>query len=105
MRRFYIVWACLLVLCSSAAGQEISTSTTRFTGICDASAAVHIKDDLVAIADDEDNSIRIYSAVRGGKPVFVANLSRFLAADPRYPEADLEAGARIGDRIYWITSH
>lgn len=105
MRRYYFVWAFLLVLCSCAAGQEIPTSTVRFTGICDASAAVRIKDDLVAIADDEDNSIRIYSAVLGGKPLFVRNLAGFLAADPQYREADVEAGARIGDRIYWITSH
>jgi hypothetical protein len=105
MRRFCFVWACLLVLFSSASGQETSTKRTRFTGICDASAAVRIKEDLVAIADDEDNSMRVYSVVQGGKPVFVRNLSGFLAADPQSPEADIEAGARIGVRIYWITSH
>lgn len=33
------------------------------------------------------------------------NLGSFLAVDPKQPESDLEGAARLGDRVYWITSH
>jgi hypothetical protein len=32
-------------------------------------------------------------------------MSSFLAIAPDHPEADIEAAAMVGDRIYWITSH
>ena len=40
-----------------------------------------------------------------GLPVYTYDLSSFLAVDSEHPEADIEGATRIGDRIYWITSH
>jgi hypothetical protein len=60
---------------------------------------------LLAVADDEDNAIRIYRAGEGGFPLRSHELSHFLGVDPQKPESDIEAACRVGDRIYWITSH
>ena len=73
--------------------------------MCDASAVVTLDANYFVVADDEDNILRIYSRENGGLPVRAIDFARFLAVNPRSPEADIEGAARIGDRIYWITSH
>lgn len=73
--------------------------------MCDASAAVGLTDKVFAAASDEGSVLRVYSRERGGAPLQSINLSAFLDLDPRDPEPDLEAAARVGDRAYWITSH
>ena len=85
--------------------QTQAAAPLRFVGICDASAVVALNDDLVAVGDDEDNAIRIYSSRRGGNPLFAADISSFLKIKPKKAEVDIEAAARLGDRIYWISSH
>jgi hypothetical protein len=57
------------------------------------------------VGNDEDNVLRIYDASQAGAPLRTLDLSRFLEVDRRFPEADIEGAARIGKRIYWITSH
>ena len=79
--------------------------TFQHTGMCDASAAVAVGTDLFVVANDEDNVLRIYRSERGGGPVASFPLDDFLGVEPEHPEADIEGAARIGDRIYWITSH
>lgn len=76
----------------------------RFTGICDASALEFVGGDLVAVADDEDNSLRVYQSLQGGRPVRVLPLQNFLGMR-RFGEADLEGAARVGEVIFWISSH
>lgn len=76
-----------------------------YYGLCDASAAVALDTDHFAVADDEDNVIRVYNRRAGNMPVFSLDLSRFLRVDPKSPEADLEGAARVGELVYWITSH
>src|SRR3954467_14025241 len=83
---------------------QLST-TTVYTDMCDASGAVALDGELFAVADDEDNKLRIYHSSTGGPPVKVFDPTSFLHVDPKEPEIDLEAAARIRDRIYWITSH
>ena len=73
--------------------------------MCDASAAVAVGDGLFVVANDEDNVLRVYRSDRGGGPVASFPLDTFLGVEPEHPEADIEGAARIGDRIYWITSH
>lgn len=46
-----------------------------FTGMCDASGAVELSRDLFAVADDEDNVLRIYDANRGGAPLSSSDVS------------------------------
>jgi len=76
---------------------------TIYRSLCDASAGVALDDKHFAVADDELPSIEIF---RRGEPKAVDSvpLRRFLAV-PKGGEADLEGGARVGDRIYWISSH
>ena len=76
-----------------------------YFGLCDASAAVALDADFFAVADDEDNVIRVYHRRVGALPAYSLDLSRFLRVDPKEPEADLEGAARLGKLVYWITSH
>jgi hypothetical protein len=74
-------------------------------GCCDASAGVAVSSNLFIVANDEDNLLRVYQRDRSGPPVQSFEAGTFLHVDPRKPETDLEGAARVGDRIYWITSH
>ena len=76
-----------------------------YSGLCDASAVEVIDASLFVVASDEDNVLRVYDRVKGGMPVQVLHLSTFLGVDPQEPESDLEGAARLGERVYWITSH
>jgi hypothetical protein len=70
--------------------------------MCDASAGVALDDSHFAVADDEGNVLRIYK--RGQpNPVGEHNFTKFLAA--KGGETDLEGCARVGNCIYWISSH
>ncbi len=75
-----------------------------FNGMCDASAAVALDEQLFVVADDEENVLRIYGRTGGDALVEVA-LNAFLSGGGKAPEADLEGGAMIGDFIFWIGSH
>jgi hypothetical protein len=76
-----------------------------YHGMCDASAAVALNNDLFAVANDEDNSLRIYHASKAGPPVSNQEWSALLRVDRKKPETDLEAATWLGDNIYWISSH
>jgi hypothetical protein len=82
------------------AGEEM-----RFYGTSDASAGVFLDPNHFAAADDESNFLRIYAISCPEKLVGEVDLSAFLEVQAESPEADIEGAARIGDRIYWITSH
>jgi len=94
-----------------------ATGELTFTGMCDASGAVPLSEQLFAVADDEDNVLRVYDADRGGAPLGAADVSARLslplkAKKPKkkpkpvkWPETDIEAATRIGDLAFWITSH
>ncbi len=74
---------------------------TLYRGMCDASAAVALDERHFVVASDEDNALRIFA--RGQSlPVTTLPLSPFLGTDR---ESDLEGAARVGQRIYWISSH
>lgn len=66
-------------LVSSAAitGQSLSPPTIYF-GMCDASAAVALGHDTFAVANDEDNVIRVYQRQPPALPVSSFDLSSFL---------------------------
>lgn len=77
----------------------------EYTGMCDASAAAALGSDLFVAASDENNTLRVYQRERPGPPVKSLNLDTFLQISRKSPEADLEAVARLGDRLFWIGSH
>ena len=83
---------------------EGDASWIVFRGASDASAAIALDERTLLVADDENNLLRTYST-EGGSPVFRFDLTGFLGVAGKSPEADLEGGARIGDRAYWISSH
>ncbi|HEX5221596.1 MAG TPA: DUF3616 domain-containing protein [Verrucomicrobiae bacterium] len=95
----------LLALAGCHRSLGVAAAVTICRGMCDASAVVPLDDELFVVADDEDNILRVYSRTQGGAPLQTLDLSSFLRVDPKSPEADLEAAAPLGDRVYWITSH
>lgn len=93
--------ACMLgfAMTGSLAAQQ----TTRYRGPCDASAAAPLDADHFVVANDETNTLNIYR--RGeARAVGALSLGGFLGAGKK-DEADIEAAAAVGARIYWITSH
>lgn len=81
------------------------SGVTYFQGACDASALIPLPPHHLVVADDEDQVLRLYDRHQGGLPVWTLNLQSFLRLDPKEPEVDIEAAARIGSRIYWLSSH
>jgi hypothetical protein len=99
-----------------ASESRTAQSVVVFEGMCDASAAVTLSSSTFAVANDEDNVLRVYDALRGGPPLSSVDLASALAqhattsADPKLAskrpgEADLEAAAVIDGVAYWISSH
>jgi hypothetical protein len=77
-----------------------------FIGACDASGAAGLGGGRIAVADDEDNHLRVYDLSTAGPPVEVVDTRAQLANERgKHPEMDLEAAATVGDRVYWIASH
>jgi hypothetical protein len=77
----------------------------HFEGACDASGAVPVDDRHFAVADDEDNVLRVYDAIEGGSAVRKTNLGRQIALKKKKGEVDIEAATSLDGRAYWITSH
>ena len=101
-----IVLSCAASLALTGLPHAASLSApTIYRGMCDASAAVSLNADLFAVANDEDNTLRVYHRKPGGLPAFSFDLTAFLRIGKKSPEADIEGSAMIGDRVYWITSH
>jgi hypothetical protein len=100
----------LLGLTSSCSTHRVlPPNTVVFSGMCDASGAVPWSQHSFAVADDEDNVIRIYDVRRGGAPLRSFDLSPELDLPRKRrkaaPETDIEAATRVGELAYWITSH
>ncbi len=83
-----------------AAAQQV------YEGVCDASAAIAVDDTHFLVAEDENDVLWIYRNDKPrNKPIGGGfDLSSRLRTDPKR-ESDIEGAARIGDLIYWITSH
>ncbi len=116
MKPVSILGVCLLLnLPAASVGADPTPSKTiTFTGMCDASGAVPIDRNRFAVANDEDNVLRVYDVQRGGAPIESIDLSPSLPLGnlrkkdgtlKSPPESDLEAATRIGNEAYWLTSH
>lgn len=76
-----------------------------YDGVCDASAAIAIGTSHFLVAEDESDVLSLYrNDSFGDGSVRHFDFSARLRTDPGR-ESDIEGAARIGDRIYWITSH
>ena len=104
--------ACAVVLllftgCAPANGSASNDSPSNaetYCGMCDASAVVALNEDLFVVGDDEDSVLRIFSRSKRGAAIHRFNLTSFLGF-MRDDEADIEGSARIGEKLFWITSH
>lgn len=104
MKALVLSCAANLALAGLSHAATLSAPTT-YRGMCDASAAVSLTPDLFAVANDEDNILRVYSRKAGGLPSHSFDMTAFLRIGKKKPEADIEGSAVIGDRVFWITSH
>jgi hypothetical protein len=93
------------VLLASIATAQACSKTSKYFGMCDASAAVAIGRNMFVVANDEDNVLRVDRNDQAASPIYSLDLTDFLKVDPKHPEADIEGATRVGKRIYWITSH
>jgi hypothetical protein len=89
---------------SSQPDRAVAVRWVHFEGACDASGAVPVDDRHFAVADDEDNVLRVYDAVEGGPAVRKTNLGRQIALKKK-GEVDIEAATSMDGRAYWISSH
>lgn len=67
----------------------------HYTGVCEASAAAILDKRHFVVASDDSDVLSIFDHDK------TTPISRFALA----PVTDIEAAARIGDIIFWLTSH
>ncbi len=106
--RLLLLWAFgagIASLVAAAPNDRTMSAPSQYFGMCDASAAVALNESFFAVANDEDNVIRLFRLGERSLPLARFDLSAFLRVDPEEPETDLEGAAWLGDRIFWITSH
>ncbi len=96
---------CLILAASGVSVEAGDSQVLVFRGTSDASAAVSVGKGRFLLADDENNLLRLYDLEDAGMPLSQFDLTGFLDIDPDHPEADIEGATRVGNRIYWITSH
>lgn len=95
------------IFCTTSFAAEI----LEYHASCDASAAIAIDSSRFIVGNDEDDILAIYHRDQSGEPLQSFDLSDFLQlpadknSESAHREADIEAATRIGNRIYWITSH
>ena len=93
------------ILSACAAEKLRIVRPMEYTGLRDASAAVAVSSNLFIVADDEKNTLGLYSTEHAGPPLKEFNLDSFLEVISKSPEADLEGAALLGNRAFWIGSH
>jgi hypothetical protein len=93
------------ILCLNAAEKLRIVRPMEYSGMRDASAAVAVSSNLFIVADDEKNTLRLYSAEHAGPPLKEFDFDAFLEVSSKSPEADLEGAALLGKRAFWIGSH
>ena len=112
-----VTFSLLLVVIWSAFGVRGQEVETRFVyrGTADASAGIALSDDTFVVGSDEslfvpkhlkkgENVLFVYK-VGTSQPLYTVRLESILRSGDSNNEADIEAAARIGNRIFWISSH
>jgi len=104
MKQMTWIALCSATLQSIACLAGEAESQPRFyEGVGRVSAAVSIADDTFITGSDQDNLLRIYRTTGPTTAIACLDVSMFLGLDGE--SADICGAARLGDRIYWITSH
>jgi hypothetical protein len=76
-----------------------------YRNTCDGSGGLAIDFDHFLDVNDEEQTARLYRRAMDGMPIQELDLTEGLALNSPNDEADLEALARIDNRIFAITSH
>ncbi len=97
---------------TTAAGQIQFGPVQTYTGMCEPSGAIAVPDgnidDLIIIANDEDNILRAYNPQRADPlPLAGADLNKYLGTNPNDNDqsADFEGATWMNKKAYWIGSH
>jgi uncharacterized protein len=88
----------------AASAGSVNSSTRFLTGTSDASTAIAIDANYMFVADDEDQTIRLYDRNNSGLPLASFDFTSLLGLSGS-SEVDIEASTRIGNTIYWSGSH
>jgi Protein of unknown function (DUF3616) len=91
--------ALLICLGHALFGSTAYAASPMYHGLCEASAAAFVDDTHFVVASDETNVLRIYRHGDEGLGI-ESDFVDFTGDD----KSDIEAAARVGDRIYWISS-
>jgi hypothetical protein len=94
--------------CLVAAGLSWSAAAAEmrvYRGCCDASGAAALNDEVMAVASDEENVIRLYRRDAGGSPLSMMPTPGVPGLNPGRNELDLEGAAVLEDLVFWIGSH
>src|SRR6266436_4014136 len=93
------------IVCGCAAEKLHVVRPMEYLGMRDASAAVAVSSNLFIVADDEKNTLRLYTTDHAGPPLKEFDFNAFLEVTGKSLEADLEGAALLGNRAFWIGSH
>ena len=99
----WLAWAAALG--ASIAAHASPRGFHEHSGMANASAVAVLGGPWFVVASDESNVLRIYRSDQDGGPAGSLDLSPLAALRGRSDELDLEGGARLGDRVYWVGSH
>ncbi len=114
------IWSVLylsfgLVFISHSVFAQNSAKVFTYFGMCDGSTASAIDDKTFIVASDETkfikpplkkgkNVLNVYE-IGNPNPKYSIDLEATLNTKKEDNEADIEGSAKIGNRIFWITSH
>ena len=93
----------LVVTSLLAAAEPADAQMLRFRGICEASAAVRLDDNTIAVASDDLPYVVLY-AIDGADPGKTPEAMP-KAKVPLGDITDLEGATRFGQVVLWLTSH
>jgi hypothetical protein len=78
-------------------------------GGSDGSTAIAVDNDYMFVADDENQTLRLFRRRQSGYPVWQMDFNPFLALtdieNGRPREVDMEASTRVGNRLFWMGGH
>ncbi|MBN2130166.1 MAG: hypothetical protein JW741_11750 [Sedimentisphaerales bacterium] len=104
MMATFVLCSLLILAPASAPAQTVTGPTVRYEGCDRVTAAVAIDEDTFIAASSDDNLLRVYATTGAAAPLTSFDLSDYLDVDSELPGA-IQGATRVGDRIYWITSH
>lgn len=94
-----------LIRYAASAAAPFPANTVFLAGASDASATVKVDDLHMLVGDDETNVLRLYRRDHSGLPLKGFDFSSSLnLTDLANPEIDIEAAARLANRVYWTGS-